>query len=187
MIQGEKREYYAFDIIDGRQAVLYATSTEMLNEAIEEFLFYSGFIQQIRSEEGRLLYQAREKALWKVKLEDIQPSQLYISEEKYQRLLNWIQTEEDIIIPVTLFQGQLIALDGHTRLKIAQHLNFNQVTVYVEEADPYIQDFVMFCKQEQKMKIHDLPIISKESYQRLWNDFCKLYFKSRKSSVEEVL
>lgn len=178
VIQGEQRDYYAFEIISDKEAILYMTNPDWIKEVIDEFLFYSGFIAEIRNENGDILYQSRPKKKWIVKLNCIQPSQLYVSEEKFNRLLTWIKKEEDVIIPVTILDGKLVALDGHTRLKVAEYLKFEQVTVYLDEADIYIQDFVDFCRRENKEKIQDLPIVEKEIYQVLWNDFCKNYFKN---------
>ncbi len=180
-----KRAYYAFEIINHSQAILYSTSFMGLEEVIEEFLFYSGFIEEIRLEEGKVIYRSPKKYQWQEEIDRIQPSQLYVSEEKYKRLLNWIEKEEDIKIPVTLLGEKVVALDGHTRLKVAKNLNFKKVTVYLEESDPYIADFVHLCEVENKTRIVDVPIISKDHYQKQWIEFCQHYFQTCQTQVEE--
>lgn len=51
---------------------------------------------------------------------------MYVSEEKYQQLLSWIEKEEDIKIQVTLVGEKVVALDGYTRLKVAEMLNLKK-------------------------------------------------------------
>ncbi len=179
VIDQDRRAYYAFEILNDNQAILYSTAFIGLDEVIEEFLFYSGFIEVIRLEQGEVIYRSPKKYQWQEDLIRIQPSQLYVSEEKYQQLLSWIEKEEDIKIPVTLVGEKVVALDGHTRLKVAEMLNFKKVTVYLEESDPSIEDFVRFCEMEHKASIVDLPIISKEKYQKRWIEFCQSYFQTR--------
>lgn len=174
--EGEVYEY-AFEIINHEKAIVYANTDCYLNEVIEEFLFYSGFIQMIYDQQGHLLYVAPFKKRFKVLLSEIQPSQLYINEKKLTELATWVKSEEDIIIPVTKLKGQWVSVDGHTRLKLAQLLDVEKVYVYEEESDAYINDFVRFCQNEQKDSIYDLPIISEMEYEVLWNQFCENYFK----------
>ena len=177
-IQEEDEVYeYAFDILNQEQALLYASTDHYLDEVIEEFLFYSGFIHVIKDQQGTLLYEAPPKKRFKVLLSEIQPSQFYINEKKLTELATWVKSDKDILIPVTKFQGQWVALDGHTRLKLAQLLNIKEVYAYEEETDAYIEDFVLFCKEQQKDSIYDLPIISETEYEVLWNQFCENYFK----------
>lgn len=158
VIDQDRRAYYAFEILNDNQAILYGTAFIGLDEVI---------------------YRSPKKYQWQEDLIRIQPSQLYVSEEKYQQLLSWIEKEEDIKIPVTLVGEKVVALDGHTRLKVAEMLNFKKVTVYLEESDPSIEDFVRICEMEHKASIVDLPIISKEKYQKRWIEFCQSYFQTR--------
>lgn len=167
---------YAFEILNREEAILHSTSHYYLTDVIEEFLFYSGFISCIKDLKGNVLYEIAPKKQFKVPLSVIQPSQLYVSQGKMNELSSWIESDEDIIIPVTQLHGEWVSLDGHTRLKLAQQLGFESVYIYEEEPDHYIEDFVRFCKENQKESIFDLPIISVEEYDMKWNQFCEQYF-----------
>ena len=108
---------------------------------------------------------------------DIQGFQDFDLDKEKTNHKKYVKSDKDILIPVTKFQGQWVALDGHTRLKLAQLLNIKEVYAYEEETDAYIEDFVLFCKEQQKDSIYDLPIISETEYEVLWNQFCENYFK----------
>ena len=170
---------YDFEIVNHQKAILHTDGNECPQEVIEEFLFYSGFINHIETLEGTIIYHQPKKKVMKVPLLNIQPSQLYINEAKLNRLLTWIQKPEDIIIPIIEEGNQWISIDGHTRLKAAELLGFSEIYVYLDEYEPYIDDFVYFCQKEQKFNIRDLPIITNEAYQIKWCLFCESYFKSK--------
>lgn len=178
IVQEEGAEYeYAFKIINPDEAIVYSIVDNYLEDVIDEFLFYSGFISKIKDRHGKVVYQTQPKERFKVSLESIQPSQLYVSEGKLKELKTWIKSEQDIVIPVTKLHGKFVSLDGHTRLKLAQLLGLKEVYVYLEEADLYIEDFVRFCQEQQKDSIFSLPVISVSEYEVLWNHFCENYFK----------
>ena len=151
---------YDFEIVNHQKAILHTDGNECPQEVIEEFLFYSGFINHIETLEGTIIYHQPKKKVMKVPLLNIQPSQLYI-------------------IPIIEEGNQWISIDGHTRLKAAELLGFSEIYVYLGEYEPYIDDFVYFCQKEQKFNIRDLPIITNEAYQIKWCLFCESYFKTK--------
>ncbi|MDO5794452.1 MAG: ParB/RepB/Spo0J family partition protein [Turicibacter sp.] len=170
---------YDFEIINHHQAILHTEAMSCLELVINEFLFYSGFISHIETVNGRIVYHQPKKKIISLEISKIQPSQLYINEKKLDRLLTWIKSPEEIIIPVIRRGTQWVSIDGHTRLKAAQLLGFKQIYVYVDEFEPYIDDFIQFCQQDKKFTIYDLPVISNEDYQIQWCLFCDQYFQQK--------
>lgn len=170
---------YDFEIINHHQAILHTEAMSCPELVIDEFLFYSGFISHIETVDGRIIYHQPKKKIISLEISKIQPSQLYINEKKLDRLLTWIKSPEEIIIPVIRRGTQWVSVDGHTRLKAAQLLGFKQIYVYVDEFEPYIDDFIQFCQQDKKFTIYDLPVISNEDYQIQWCLFCDQYFQQK--------
>lgn len=170
---------YDFEIMNHKEAILHTKAELCPKEVIEEFLFYSGFISQIKTVNGEFIYHQPPKNVMKQPLDCIQPSQLYVNEEKLKRLLTWINDPRDIIVPVIQLNEQYVSIDGHTRLKAAELLGFHEIYIYLDDFEVYIEDFVHFCQNEQKYSIYDLSIISDEEYQIKWCTFCEAYFKER--------
>lgn len=170
---------YDFEIINHHQAILHTEAMSCPELVINEFLFYSGFISHIETVNGRIVYHQPKKKIISLEISKIRPSQLYINEKKLDRLLTWIKSPEEIIIPVIRRGTQWVSIDGHTRLKAAQLLGFKQIYVYVDEFEPYIDDFIQFCQQDKKFTIYDLPVISNEDYQIQWCLFCDQYFQQK--------
>ena len=172
---------YEFEIINHHQAILHTKAAHCPQVVIEEFLFYSGFISHIETKERQVLYHQPKKEILSLDLLSIQPSQLYINEKKLNQLLTWIKRPEQVIVSVIKRGKQWVCIDGHTRLKVAQLLGFKEVSVYVDEFEPCIDDFVELCQRNQKLTINDLPIISHEDYQIQWSLFCQQYFRQKQS------
>lgn len=177
---------YDFEIINHHQAILHTEAMSCPELVINEFLFYSGFISHIETVDGRIIYHQPKKKIISLEISKIQPSQLYINEKKLDRLLTWIKSPEEIIIPVIRRGTQWVSVDGHTRLKAAQLLGFKQIYVYVDEFEPYIDDFIQFCQQDKKFTIYDLPVISNEDYQIQWCLFCDQYFQQKEGYISEL-
>lgn len=177
---------YDFEIINHHQAILHTEAMSCPELVIDEFLFYSGFISHIETVDGRIIYHQPKKKIISLEISKIQPSQLYINEKKLDRLLTWIKSPEEVIIPVIRRGTQWVSVDGHTRLKAAQLLGFKQIYVYVDEFEPYIDDFIQFCQQDKKFTIYDLPVISNEDYQIQWCLFCDQYFQQKEGYISEL-
>lgn len=113
-----------------------------------------------------------------ISLEEIQPSQFYVDEEKIFAIQKFVHSANDIIIPVMPYKGRYISLDGHTRLYYAVLNEWKAVRAVVESSDVYIFDFV---KEAQKREIYtpqDIKMVSHSEYEKKWYQFCDEYFKT---------
>ena len=108
---------YRFCISD-REAVLDGDSA-FEQEAIDAFLFYSGFVSRVCAADGRLLRVREAATLEWHDILDIKPSQFFISRPKLAACRSWIASAGDVCIPVAEIDGALVAQDGHTRLRAA--------------------------------------------------------------------
>jgi len=174
----EDKSYEYHFKINGHEAILFTETDKYIKEAIDEFIFYSGFITTIKDSHGRILAERSPNKPYLHEITKIQPSQFYISEEKLAECKAWIKSPEDILIPIVIKDGKTIAQDGHTRLKAAVDLGFDKVYVYTEDFDDYIFDFVAEAIKRGLYTVHDMEILSKNDYDIKWNKFCDEFFGS---------
>lgn len=108
------------------------------------------------------------------------PSQLYISQGKYDLALEWFD-KEDINkldpIPIKYFMDKTLMMDGHTRAVMAYNHGFREVPCYIDHdelnMDAYAMD-IKWCECENVCSITDLAkrIVPHNDYERLWRKRC---------------
>ena len=121
---------------------------------------------------------------FQMKLDSIQPSQLYISSAKLDCIMKTLRQSEKVNIepiPVERLGSQIVFVDGHTRALAALLLGFSEIPVYYWKNEDEILDWdeyricVEWCKKEGITVISDLKsrIVPHKDYQVLWLDRCK--------------
>lgn len=70
-----------------------------------------------------------------MKIEDLTPSQLFISELKLTRNMQWLLATEQAYepIPVVKLDGKVVITDGHTRAVILAQLGAREINVVWDE------------------------------------------------------
>ena len=119
--------------------------------------------------------------IFQMKLNSIQPSQLYISSEKLDGIMKGLEQSNPVIIepiPIKKLGNQVIFVDGHTRAFVAFSLGLSEIPVYWEDEDLDWEEYeicVEWCKEEGIYTISDLEnrIVSPSDYQVLWLDRCE--------------
>lgn len=172
----EDRSNKYFFKIKGQESILYTSSKIYIDEAIDEFLFYSGFITLIKNSEGNILKE-RKIDMYLLKISEIQPSQFYINEKKLANCKQWIIEQRDIMIPISTMDGKTVSLDGHTRLRAALDLGYDSVYVYNEACDDYICYFVEEAIKRKVFSVYDMDIVDDEEYKLKWHKFCNEFLK----------
>jgi hypothetical protein len=116
-----------------------------------------------------------------VKLDQLQPSQLYISQEK----LSIIQAAYDLSspegvqpIPVKDLGRLRVMTDGHTRAFAAYLTGLTSVPTYDDPDDldwEAYQICVDWCRAEGIHSVADLAgrVVNAEDYEHLWYDRCR--------------
>ena len=112
-------------------------------------------------------------------IEEIQPSQFYVDEDKIEAVKTFITSPKDIIIPVMKENGKYISLDGHTRLAAAIELGYDEVIAFCTEAGDYIFDFVNEAKKRGIHTPYDLKKVPHEEYEVVWNQFGDEFFTEK--------
>lgn len=115
------------------------------------------------------------------RLDQIQPSQLFISSEKLSRVMgdsNGLAVESIEPIPIKKLGKEVIFTDGHTRALAAYLCRIPKVPVFWDEDEldwEAYQICVKWCKEEGVYTIADLKdrVVSPEEYEVFWLNRCK--------------
>ena len=118
---------------------------------------------------------------FQMKLDSIQPSQLYISSEKLNSIMKILRKSKQKLvepIPVKKLGNQVVFVDGHTRAFAAFLLGFSEIPVYWEDEELDWEEYEVcfrWCKEEGIQTIVDLKnrVVSPKDYQVLWLDRCE--------------
>ena len=167
------------EIISDFEAVIWGKNQEAYPAVIEEFLFFTPHITVFYNEKHEIVKQYPKAELLTLSLEELQPSQFYVDEEKVAAVSTFIDKGEDIIVQVSKHRDRYISLDGHTRLYYAVLQGFATVRAVIAETDEYIMDFV---EEAVKRGIHtpkDLILLPHEEYEEKWNKYCDEYFSNK--------
>lgn len=170
-------EPYEVEIISDTSAVVRGKNRAFYGELIDDFRFYSPHITEFYDGSSSLIVSFRKAEIFEVALDDIQPSQFYVSEEKVAAIKTFIHKPEDIIIQVLPHCGRYISLDGHTRLYYAHICGYASVRAVIAESDSYIFGFVEEAKRRGIKSPRDLVLLSQEDYEEKWNGFCNRFFE----------
>ncbi|MGC8940381.1 MAG: hypothetical protein ACP5KU_07805 [Candidatus Bathyarchaeia archaeon] len=116
-----------------------------------------------------------------MKLDKIQPTQLFISSEKLSEVMktfNPKNPESMEPIPVKKLGNEIIFVDGHTRAFAAFLHGFSQVPVYWENEELDWEEYkicLKWCKREKIRTIADLKtrIVPQKDYEILWYKRCE--------------
>jgi hypothetical protein len=121
-------------------------------------------------------------ASFRMRLNEIQPSQLYINREKLEIVMGMIEQGQSSSlgpIPIKELDGEIISTDGHTRALALHMKGSEEVDVEWEDLewdwDAY-RVCVVWCKEEGIRSIADLAdrIIDSADYQVLWLERCRV-------------
>ena len=116
-----------------------------------------------------------------MRIDEIQPSQLYISAQKLDQVLQWfapVSVNEYGPLPVKELNGRIIFTDGHTRAYAAYRMGLQTVRVHWDEDDldwDLYQTCVDRCDEAGIKSVKDLEtrIVSQEEYEILWIKRCE--------------
>lgn len=116
-----------------------------------------------------------------MRIDEIQPSQLFISTEKLSHVMKTFDNAKlELIepIPVKKLGNQVIYVDGHTRAFAAFLHGLSEVPVYWEEDELDWEAYeicVEWCKKEKIHTIADLKdrVVSQQEYEIVWYKRCE--------------
>lgn len=133
-----------------------------------------------------------------MKIDDLTPSQLYISAEKLRTVREWFDGDVSKMdpIPVKKLAGRLLMTDGHTRAAAALLAGLDTLPCIRDTDDmdwaAYAADITM-CAEEGITSVRKLAerIVSAEDYEILWRKRCdgmydEWYYKVLKQGEEVI-
>lgn len=170
---------YEVEVTGGQSAVIRGGDVSLYPEVIDAFRFYAGHICRFVDNTGGLVREFPAVKILKVKLNQIQPSQFYVDEEKLTAVKTFILGPEDIVIPVLPDGEDYISMDGHTRLAAAIDAGYEEVFAFIDEDSGYIHGFVAEARKRGVYTPYDLKRVTHEEYEILWNKFCDDYFEKK--------
>lgn len=170
---------YEVQIISDFEAVILGENAAVYPQIMEEFRFYTPHITKFYSADGELIKEYPDANLLTISLDQIQPSQFYVDEEKLVAVSTFIQNPHDIIIQVMPFEGRYISLDGHTRLYYAVMKGWDTVRAVMDVSNDYIYGFVEEAKRRNIHTPKDMELVSHSEYEEKWNRFCDDYFAGK--------
>lgn len=167
---------YEVEIISDFEAVIRGGNITAYPEVIEEFRFYTPHITRFYDRQGQIVREYPRVQLLTVSLDQIQPSQFYVDEDKISAISTFIEKSDDIIIQVMPFEGRYISLDGHTRAYYAVMKGWDTVRAVSDASNDYIYGFVEEAKRRNIRVPKDMELVSHLEYEEKWNRFCDAYF-----------
>lgn len=128
-----------------------------------------------------------------MKLDIIQPSQLYISSKKLDLVLRNFPSEPTSVepIPIKKLHSETVYVDGHTRAFAAYLRNFSEIPAYWEYDELDWEEYeicVQWCKEEGIHTIADLEnrVISHQQYKKLWYARCDRMQKDLEQKRKQI-
>ena len=167
---------YEVEIISDYEAVISGEDQTVYSEIIEEFRFYTPHITRFYSREGQIVKEYPPAQLLTLQLNQIQPSQFFVDEDKIAAISSFIHKSEDIIIQVLPNEDRFISLDGHTRLYYAVMKGWECVRAVVESSDDWVYKFVTEAQKRGIYTPKEMTLVSHDEYEEKWNCFCDQFF-----------
>ena len=167
---------YEVEIISDFEAIIRGAKREWYVKVIEEFRFYTPHITRFIDDCGHVIKVYPKVPLLTLFLDQIQPSQFYVDEDKLAAISTFIYQPEDIIIQMMPFEDRYISLDGHTRLYYAVMKGWDTVRAIKVVSDDYIYGFVKEAKRRSILSPKDMVLVSHEEYVEKWVRFCEDFF-----------
>lgn len=141
---------------------------------IEYFRFFAEHINQFFDKKGNLLISYEPVQVKTLVLDEIQPSQFYVDEDKLKAISSFVKSGEDIIIPVILDSrtNRYISLDGHTRMYYAYLNGYKNIKVFNAEANDCVVRFADEAVRRGVRRVADIILLPHDEYEIKWNRFC---------------
>ena len=168
---------YEVEIISDYEAIISGVDQAVYAEIIEEFRFYTPHITRFYNRDGQIVKEHPRASLLPLCLDQIQPSQFFVDEDKIAAISSFIHKSEDIIIQVLPNEGRFISLDGHTRLYYAVMKGWECVRAVVESSDDWVYKFVTEAQKRGIYTPKEMTLVSHDEYEEKWNRFCDQFFE----------
>ena len=160
--------------ITGRDSAIVIWHGEgRVEPIIDDFRFYAEHITKFYNENGELIKKYPAVETFEVEIDSIQPSQFYVSRDKLSAIAAFINSGDDVVIPVLKGEsGRYIAMDGHTRLYYANIKGYGKVRAFIAADSEMTRAFAEEAAKRGIHKISDMKEVSQDEYVEKWYAFC---------------
>lgn len=169
-------EPYEAEIISDYEAVIRGANRAAYAVVIEEFRFYTPHITRFYDTDGKIVKEYPRERLFTLRLEQIQPSQFFVDEDKLAAVGTFIHKPQDIIIQVLPRRDCFISLDGHTRLYYAVVKGWTCVRAVAASSGEWADKFAAEAQKRGIRTPKDMRLLSHAEYAEKWNRFCDDFF-----------
>ena len=156
---------YEVEIISDYEAIISGVDQAVYAEIIEEFRFYTPHITRFYSRDRQIIKEYPRAQLLTLCLDQIQPSQFFVDEDKIAAISSFIHKPQDIIIQVLPNEDRFISLDGHTRLYYAVMKGWECVRAVVESSDDWVYKFVTEAQKRGIYTPKEMTLVSHHEYE----------------------
>ena len=118
---------------------------------------------------------------YRIRLDGLQPSQLFISAEKLKKVLSVFPDDPENLepLPVKRLRDRTVLVDGHTRAVAAYLRGMTEIKVYWEQDDLDWEAYdicVGWCLDEGIHGVPDLAsrVVGPSEYEKLWYERCRV-------------
>ena len=167
---------YEVEIISDFEAIIRGEEQTAYPEIIDDFRFYTPHITRFYDRDGKVVKDYSRVQLLMLHLDQIQPSQFFVDEDKIAAISSFIHKPQDIIIQVLPNEDRFISLDGHTRLYYAVMKGWECVRAVVESSDNWVHKFVTEAQKRGIYTPKEMSLVSHNEYEEKWNRFCDDFF-----------
>lgn len=132
-----------------------------------------------------------------MKLDDLMPSQLYISDIKYKKNRKWLTSpiKDYEPIPIIKIDEKIVMTDGNTRAVILSQMGLDEVLVKWDNDELDLDAYkicVDWCISDGVLSPRDLynRIVTAEDFQNLWISRCQemhIKLEARRDNVNHNL
>lgn len=164
---------YSVKIVSRNRAVITGEDHTLFEAVIETFRYYAEHITVFIDKHGDVVKKYPDVQIFPIKLYEIQPSQLYVNDSKLKAVSTFVNTSEDVVIPLMEYEKEYISLDGHTRMKAADIKGIETVYGFLSHDEDYGIDFSKEAKKRKITSIKDVTVLNDEDYDREWIRFCE--------------
>ena len=135
-------------------------------EAVELFRFFSGHITEFYDERGRCLLRLPPVERREIEIAALQPTQFSVDRDKCAAVSRFIRSAGDLVVPVTVLDGALCTLDGHTRLYTAWQMGIRTAMAFDSPLEPEQKALFAGIVQEARrrgvFRVEDMALYSHE-------------------------
>lgn len=169
---------FGFEIVNSNTAMIHTDLDQLYDLVIDRFRYHAFHITRFIDVNGILIKEFDSPIYELVAIKDVQPSQFYVNVDKVIAASSWINSKDDLKLPVVTVEGKLVLEDGHSRLYAAFEKGINEVYVYKVKLPDYLTDFMNEAIKRGINNISQLDRLSSEDYKELWIGYCNEYFSN---------